>query len=86
MITKEIIINISDGLHARPAAEFIHSIKLFNSEIHIDNGKKRINAKSILNLMSVVLKKGDVIIVTVHGEDEKKAMDFIEMFLQSENK
>ena len=86
MITKEITINISDGLHARPAAEFIQNIKSFNSEIQIDNGKKRIDAKSILNLMSVVLKKGDIITVTVQGEDEKKAMDFIEQFLQFETR
>ena len=83
MIEKEIRVTIENGLHARPSADFVKKINQYKSEIELVNGEKRINAKSILNLMSAAIKEGQIIKVIVDGEDENEVLVFVESFLQS---
>jgi phosphotransferase system HPr (HPr) family protein len=83
MIEKEIVVYIKNGLHARPAADLIKLIIAFKSKIEFDIGAKKINAKSILNLMGNNIKEGQTIVVTVEREDEAEALECIEEFLQS---
>jgi phosphotransferase system HPr (HPr) family protein len=83
MIEKEITVTIENGLHARPAADFVKKINQYKSKVELVIGEKRINAKSILNLMSVAINEGQTIKVITDGEDEKEALTFIDSFLQS---
>jgi phosphotransferase system HPr (HPr) family protein len=83
MIEKEITVTIENGLHARPAADFVKKINQYKSKVELVIGEKRINAKSILNLMSVAINEGQTIKVITDGEDEKEALTFINSFLQS---
>jgi phosphotransferase system HPr (HPr) family protein len=83
MIEKEITVTIENGLHARPAADFVKRVNQYKSKVELVIGEKRINAKSILNLMSVAINEGQTIKVITDGEDEKEALTFIDSFLQS---
>ncbi len=83
MIEKEISVMIENGLHARPAADFVKKVNQYKSKIELVNGEKRINAKSILNLMSAAIKEGQTIKVIADGEDETEVLAFVESFLQS---
>lgn len=70
---KKIIITAENGLHARPAAALAKLATSFKSDIRINGA----NAKSIMNLMSCGVKKGDELTITTSGEDEVAAMDAI---------
>ncbi|ASS89283.1 MULTISPECIES: HPr family phosphocarrier protein [Aeribacillus] len=83
MIEKEITVTIENGLHARPAADFVKKVNQYKSKVELMIGDRRINAKSILQLMSVAIMEGQTIKVMTDGEDEKDALAFIDFFLQS---
>ncbi|KXG74936.1 HPr family phosphocarrier protein [Thermotalea metallivorans] len=82
MMTKEVTINNKLGLHARPAALFVQTANKFVSDIIVEKGTKKINAKSIMGIMSLGVGKGDTIRLITDGPDEEEAleelMDFIE--------
>ena len=81
MIKKPITINLSTGLEARPVAQLVQVASQFNSEIYVEIGKKRVNAKSIMGMMTLALKDGEEVTVVTDGADEEKAADDIEKYL-----
>ena len=81
MIKKPITINLSTGLEARPVAQLVQVASQFNSEIYVEIGKKRVNAKSIMGMMSLNLSDGEEVTVLTDGEDEVKAAEGIKTFL-----
>lgn len=84
MREKEIEIGLEAGLEARPVALLVQVASQFDSEIYIESGSKRVNAKSIMGMMSLGLDTGEMVRVTADGEDETKAIDGIERFLKAE--
>ena len=80
MIKKPITINLSTGLEARPVAQLVQ----FNSEIYVEIGKKRVNAKSIMGMMTLGLDAGEEITLSANGEDEEAAMAGIEQYLSNQ--
>ena len=83
MIKKPITINLSTGLEARPVAQLVQVASQFNSEIYVEIGKKRVNAKSIMGMMTLGLDSGEEITLSTNGEDEEAAMKIID--LKTEN-
>ncbi len=81
MIEKEIIVNISSGLEARPAALFVQVASKFNSHIYVVINEKKVNAKSIMGMMSLGVIEGEKIIIGADGEDEEQAMAELIKFL-----
>jgi phosphocarrier protein len=75
MITKEIIIQNTVGLHARPATFFIQKANSFKSSIWIEKNERRANAKSLLGVLSLGIIKGDSIKILADGEDDENAVD-----------
>lgn len=75
MIEMEVTIQREDGFHARPASEFVRIANKYKSSIYIKKNEKLISAKSILNLMSLALSKGEKMILSIDGEDEAKALE-----------
>ncbi len=75
MKKKEVTIVPEEGLHARPAAEFVKAAKAYNSDIRVMKGDKNANAKSSLNLMSLGAKKGDKLVIQAEGDDEEAAVE-----------
>lgn len=83
MIKRPITINLSTGLEARPVAQLVQIASQFNSEVHVEIGEKRVNAKSIMGMMTLGLDSGEVIMLSANGEDEEAAMASIEKYLSS---
>lgn len=75
---------LKNGLHARPAAQLINELNAFQSDVKFQIGAKKINAKSILQLMGVSIAEGEKIKVIVCGADAGEAMACIETFLQAD--
>lgn len=74
MYQKEIAITASNGLHTRPATQFVKAAKNFNSEITVISNGKKANAKSLFKLQALGLSKGSIITIYADGIDEKKAV------------
>jgi phosphotransferase system HPr (HPr) family protein len=72
---EEVTIVPEEGLHARPAAEFVKAAKEYSSDIKVVKNGTEANAKSSLNLMSLGAKKGDKLVIRAEGEDEEAAVD-----------
>ena len=85
MIRKPVTIRISNGLEVRPIAMLVQVASQFESEIYIENGNKRVNAKSIMGMMTLGLDAGEEVIVSANGTDEEMAMEKIESYLSKKN-
>ncbi|GEN87196.1 HPr family phosphocarrier protein [Oceanobacillus sp. FSL W8-0428] len=77
MIEKTVKIELDSGLQARPAAYFVQEANRFDSHIFLENDDKKVNAKSIMGLMSLALTKGEEIKLIIEGEDEEEAMEYL---------
>jgi catabolite repression HPr-like protein len=83
MITKEMIIKIPNGLDARPVALLVQVASQYECSIHVESNNKRVNAKSIMGMMSMGISAGETVTVTADGPDEKAAIENIEKYLSS---
>lgn len=81
VVEKEIVCQLSYGLQARVATEFISKANSFNCEVSIIKEKRTINCKSIIGVMGLALRKGDVVILKARGTDEKNAIKTLGDFL-----
>ncbi|GAA0336649.1 MULTISPECIES: HPr family phosphocarrier protein [Oceanobacillus] len=77
MVEKTVKIELDSGLQARPAAYFVQEANRFDSHIFLENDHKKVNAKSIMGLMSLALTKGEEIKLIIEGEDEEEAMEYL---------
>ena len=75
MVTKEVVINNQVGLHARPATFFIQKANEFKSSIWIEKEDRRVNAKSLLGVLSLGIVKGTTITLIADGPDAKEAVE-----------
>ena len=81
MIKKNITVRIKDGLIVRPVAMFVQVASQFQSRIYIETSDMKINAKSIMGMMTLGMEEGKDLTVSVDGTDEELAMEKIEAFL-----
>ena len=81
MTTRNIEIKLKNGLEARPVALLVQEASKYDSTIYVHFGDKRVNAKSIMGMMSLSLNNGDELEVAADGSDEKAAVEGIEGFL-----
>jgi phosphotransferase system HPr (HPr) family protein len=83
MITKEIEIKIPTGLEARPVALLVQVASQYECSIYVVSNDRRVNAKSIMGMMSLGISSGEAVTVTAEGPDEQAAIDNIEKYLSS---
>lgn len=83
MIRKAITINC-EGLEARPIAMLVQKASQYSSTVHIEVGNKKVNAKSIMGMMSLSVCGGDEIVVVTEGKDEEAAANEIEVYLNNQ--
>ena len=83
MIRREITIGLAKGLEARPVAVFVQVASQFNSNITVEYRDKKVNAKSIMGMMSLGISQGEKVVIDAEGEDEKDAVNGIETYLTS---
>ena len=74
MLIKNVVVNNQVGLHARPATFFIQKANAYKSGIWIERDERKVNAKSLLGVLSLGIVKGGEITIIADGEDEKEAI------------
>lgn len=82
MVYKELLITNADGLKASTAASFVQIANQYDSQVLIEFSNKKINAKSIMGVLSLGVKNGDSIFVFANGKDEQEAADALAGFVQ----
>ena len=83
MYTQEITVQNEVGLHARPATYFIQKANEFKSGIWVEKEERRVNAKSLLGVLSLGIVKGTNIALIADGSDEKEAVDALVSLIQN---
>jgi len=83
MLSRELTIKDEEGLQSKPAALLVQIACRYMCNIWIEQGSKRVNAKSIMGVLSLRLKKGDSFFIVVSGDDEQKAVDTIVKLIQT---
>ena len=81
MTKKAVEIKLQNGLEARPVAVLVQVASKYDSTVYLETNGKRVNAKSIMGMMTLGLDNGEMVTVTADGEDEVKAVADIEKFL-----
>lgn len=76
------VITSPEGLHARPAGLLVKQAASFKSSIKIKKDDKEVDAKRILGVMSLGIKKGQELIIKVDGEDEEEAVEVLSALLK----
>lgn len=84
MTTKSVQIKLENGLEARPVALLVQEASKYESTIYIQSMDKRVNAKSIMGMMSLGLANGEELTVTAEGVDEETAVANIDKFLSGQ--
>lgn len=82
MVSKAIVVQNQVGLHARPATFFIQKSNEFKSSIWVEKDERRVNAKSLLGVLSLGITKGTEITIIADGSDEKDAIDALENLVE----
>ena len=75
MISRSVTIQNSVGLHARPATFFVQKANCYKSSIWVEKEDCRVNAKSLLGVLSLGITKGTAITIIADGSDEAEAVD-----------
>ena len=81
MLRKSVVINRPQGLGARPIAELVQVASKYESCVYLEHGRRKVNAKSIMGMMSLEASAGDSIEVMIDGIDEESAMQEITAYL-----
>ena len=80
---KSVVVKMQQDFEARPIANLVQVANRYESKIYLEHGDSRVNAKSIMGMMSLALLKGEEIPVDAEGADEAEAVAAIEEFLVS---
>jgi phosphocarrier protein len=83
MVERSVTIANRAGIHARPAALLVQATKNFNSEIYFEKGADRINAKSIMGVITLGAAYGATIKIIAEGQDEQDAVDALARLFES---
>ena len=75
MISKDVTVKNQVGLHARPATFFIQKANEFKASIWVEKEERKVNAKSLLGVLSLGITKGTTINLIADGSDEEAAID-----------
>lgn len=84
MTKRTMEIRLADGLEATPIAMLVQVASQYDSDIYMEADGKRVNAKSIMGMMSLGMDAGEKLIVSANGSDEEAALDGIEKYLSGE--
>ncbi|MFN7252579.1 MAG: HPr family phosphocarrier protein [Anaerobacillus sp.] len=82
MVEKNVVVNRKSGLQARPAALFVQEANKFNSDIFIGKDGRKVNAKSIMGIMSLAVGSGKEITIITDGKDEVEALSALVSFVE----
>ncbi|WP_338751431.1 HPr family phosphocarrier protein [Bacillus sp. FJAT-52991] len=84
MVEKTTEVQLKMGLQARPAALFVQEANRFSSEIYLEKDGKKVNAKSIMGIMSLAINRGCSVTISADGHDEQNAVAELIVFVEQE--
>lgn len=84
MVSQSVTVVLDAGLHARSAALFVQTASKYASHIWVEKDDKKVNAKSIMGIMSLGVAKGNNVTVLAEGEDAEKAVENLITLLKQE--
>ena len=83
MFSKEVVVHNQVGLHARPATFFIQKANEFKSSIWVEKDERKVNAKSLLGVLSLGIIGGTSIKIICDGSDEAEAIEALVALVES---
>ncbi len=81
MTKRSVQIQLENGLEASPVALLVQEASKYDSTVYVQSGERKVNAKSIMGMMSLGLDNGEELVVMADGADEEAAVTGIEHFL-----
>lgn len=85
MVSKTVKVNLTADAEARPVAVLVQKASQFESKVYIQSGERRINAKSIMGMMSLGLMQDEEVIVSAEGTDEAEAVEALAQYLKKQD-
>ena len=82
MFSKEVVVHCESGLHNKQATYFVQKANEFESSIWLESGNRKMNAKSLLGIMSLGIISGSTVTLSAVGSDEEAAVTALEGLLQ----
>ena len=82
MFTKEVVVRCESGLHNNQATYFVQKANEFESNISLEAQNRKMNAKSLLGIMSLGIVTGETIVISATGADAEAAVNALEALLQ----
>ena len=82
MFSKEVVVRCESGLHNKQATYFVQKANEFESSIWLESGNRKMNAKSLLGIMSLGTISGSAVTLSAVGSDEEAAVTALEALLQ----
>ena len=82
MVTKEVLVGCASGLHNKQATYFVQKANEFESSIWLESDNRKMNAKSLLGIMSLGISNGAKVTLIASGSDEEVAVAALEQLLQ----
>lgn len=82
MYSKEVLVRCESGLHNRQATYFVQKANEFGCSIWLESGSRRMNAKSLLGIMSLGITTGSTVTLIADGSDAQNAVTALELLLQ----
>ncbi|MGN0308034.1 MAG: HPr family phosphocarrier protein [Lachnospiraceae bacterium] len=86
MSRKEVTVQIPGGLEARPIAVLVQVASQYESSVYLEVEGKRVNAKSIMGMMTLGLNAGEKVIIEADGNDEEAAVEGMEKYITGQEK
>lgn len=84
LVERSVIVELETGLQARPAALFVQEANRYTAHLFLEKDGKRVNAKSIMGLMSLAITSGETIKLLAEGVDEEEALNHLTAFVTEE--
>ena len=84
MYSKEVVVRCESGLYNKQATYFVQKANDFSCSIWLESENRRMNAKSLLGIMSLSVVTGSVVTISADGADENEAVDALEAMLQQD--
>lgn len=84
LVERTVEVKLETGLQARPAAQFVQEANRYSAHLFLEKDGKKVNAKSIMGLMSLAITNGQEIKLIADGADEEAALNHLSLFVANE--
>lgn len=85
MVENQVEVKLKTGLQARQAALFVQEANRYRADIYLQKDDKKVNAKSIMGIMSLAIAKGAVVHLMADGDDAEKALTALSAIIENED-